>query len=419
MKRIVIIGGGVIGLCTAYYCLRRGHAVTVLERGSPEHDSCSLGNAGMIVPSHFVPLAAPGMIAYGLRTMWNPESPFHLKPRLDPELLDWGMKFIRAATPERVALAAPVLRDLNLASRAEFVALADALPDKFALVQAGLLMLCRDPHTLDEEAAMARRALELGVPAEVLSADETAKLDPGARMDVAGSVYFPKDAHLSPGDFVRALTNALLAGGADFKWRHEVVGWKTNGHRITGVETLDERIVEGDEFLIAGGAWSPEIAKALGVRLPMRAGKGYSLTLREPRELPRLCSILTEARVAVTPMGGSLRVGGTMEIGGLDNAINTARVRGIIKSFVRYFPLFNEDDFTDIVPWVGHRPCSPDGLPYMGRHPRFANLSLATGHAMMGLSLAPVTGRLMSELLSDLEPSMDLSLLAPDRFVDQ
>ena len=148
----------------------------------------------------------------------------------------------------------------------------------------------------------------------------------------------------------------------------------------------------------------------------MQAGKGYSLTLAKPRQLPRLCSIFTEARVAVTPMGDQLRFGGTMEIAGLNEDINSGRVQGIIKSVPNYFPQFTPQDFANVKPWVGLRPCSPDGLPYLGRTQRFANVTIATGHAMMGLSLAPVSGRLVSEILSGDKSSFDLTLLSPDRY---
>src|SRR2546429_2572740 len=190
-KHILIIGGGVIGLCTAYYAARRGHRVTVIDRDTAEDEGCSYGNAGMIVPSHFVPLAAPGMVALGLKWMWNPASPFYIKPRLDWDLLNWAFKFWRAATPERAGRAAPLLRDLHLASRACFEELTE-LSD-FGLVKKGLLMLCKTQHTLAEEAKTAERANQLGVPAEVLDARQTATLDPNVGMDVAGSVYFPKD----------------------------------------------------------------------------------------------------------------------------------------------------------------------------------------------------------------------------------
>jgi len=170
------------------------------------------------------------------------------------------------------------------------------------------------------------------------------------------------------------------------------------------------------KFVLAGGAWSPRLAHELGLHLPIQAGKGYSLTLPKPPQLPQLCSICTEARLAVTPMGSALRIGGTMEIAGLNEDINPVRVRGIIKSALQYFPAFKESDFDGIQPWRGLRPCSPDGLPYIGRTAKFANLSFASGHAMMGLSLGPITGQLIAQILSGEKPPFDLSLLSPDRY---
>lgn len=414
-RRVVIIGGGVIGLSSAYYAARRGFRVTVLDRNPEQRDGCSFGNAGMIVPSHFVPLAAPGMVALGLKWMWNPESPFYIQPRLNWDLLSWGFKFWRAANARQARRAEPLLRDLNFASRAAYEELAQLPGADFGLTTRGLLMLCKTPHTLDEEAKFAARAKELGVPAEVLDAKQTAALDPAVTMDVAGAVFFPKDAHLSPGRFMAMLKAECERLGVAFQWATEVTGFTQHASRITSVKTSTGEL-EADELVLAGGSWSPELSRALRLRLPMQAGKGYSLTLAQPRELPRLCSICTEARLAVTPMGNTLRVGGTMEIAGLNEDINPVRVRGIIKSFPRYFPKFSEADFAGIQPWRGLRPCSPDGLLYLGRPAKFANLTIATGHAMMGLSLGPVTGQLVAQLLAGETPSQDLALLSPDRF---
>ena len=414
-KSIVIIGSGVIGLSTAYYCARRGHRVTVLERGPESRDGCSFGNAGMIVPSHFVPLAAPGMVALGLKWMWNPESPFYIKPRLDWELFDWAFKFWQAANAKRVERAAPLLRDLNFASRACFEELAALPGNDFGLTTRGLLMLCQTQHGLDDEAKFAERANQLGVPAQVLDAKQTALLEPNVTMDVAGAVYFPKDCHLTPGRFMAALKSQCEAAGVRFKWNTDVTGFVQQGSRLTGVRTARGEF-STDEAVLCGGSWSPVIARELGLRIPLQAGKGYSLTLPKPPQLPQLCSIFTEARLAVTPMGTSLRIGGTMEIAGLNEDINPVRVRGIIKSVPKYFPQFAESDFDGVAPWRGLRPCSPDGLPYVGRTAKFANLSLATGHAMMGLSLGPITGRLMAQVLSGEPPQFNLSLLSPDRY---
>lgn len=416
-RRVLILGGGVIGLSTALYCARRGFAVTVVDRNPEQRDGCSFGNAGMVVPSHFIPLAAPGMVGLGLKWMWNPESPFWIKPRLDFDLFNWGYLFWRACSAEHVARSAPLLRDLSLASRQEFEALAELPGNDFGLVQRGLLMLCKSAHALDEEAQAAERARELGIPAEVLDAKQTAALDPGATLDIAGSVFFPKDCHLTPGRFMAGLKQQAVALGVKFDWNVEVNDFRVGRERALGAAVLDGGAeIEADEFVVAGGSWSPAVAAKLALELPMQAGKGYSLTLPNPRQLPQLCSILTEARVAVTPMGNSLRVGGTMEIAGLNEEINPVRVRGILKALPKYYPAFRPEDFDGITPWRGLRPCSPDGLPYVGRTQRFANLTLATGHAMMGLSLAPITGKLVAQVLAGEKPAFDLTLLSPDRY---
>lgn len=414
-RHILIAGGGIIGLCCAYYAAERGHQITLLEKGQPDHDSCSLGNAGMVVPSHFVPLAAPGAVALGLKWMWNPASPFYIKPRLDLDLIKWAWRFYLSANRGHVERSAPLLRDLSLASRSEFVALSKRHGQCFGLVEKGLIMLCKTQHSLDEEAAAAAKANQLGVPANVLSPSQISQLDPGVRYDVVGGVHFPKDCHLNPRQLVDELTRNLVARGAQIRFGTSITGWRTSGNRVDAVQTNVGEL-KADEYVVAGGSWSPDLARGLGVALPMQAGKGYSLTLTQPRQLPELCSIFTEARVAVTPMGGSLRFGGTMEIAGLDESINPIRVRGIINAVPKYFPEFKPEDFEATPVWRGLRPCSPDGLPYVGRLSRYTNCSVASGHAMMGLSLGPITGRLMSEILSDGKPSIDLSLLRPDRF---
>jgi D-amino-acid dehydrogenase len=414
-KHVVIIGAGVIGLASAYYCARRGHRVTVIERESEQRNGCSFGNAGMIVPSHFVPLAAPGMVALGLKWMWNPESPFYIKPRLDADLVGWAWKFWRAANPRHVERSAPLLRDLSFASRECFEELAELPNNDFGLVKRGLVMLCKTQHALDDEANYAAHANRLGVPAEVLDAKALAKLDPHVTMYVAGGVYFPKDCHLSPNHFMAGLKRQCEALGVRFQWDTEIRRLACPDKQVAAVKTQQGEF-DFDELVLCGGSWSPLVARELGLKLPMQAGKGYSLTLTKPRELPQLCSIFTEARTAITPMGSSLRFGGTMEMAGLNEDINPVRVRGIIKSVPKYFPKFTEEDFADVKPWCGLRPCSPDGLPYLGRTRRFSNLTLATGHAMMGLSLGPITGKLVSEIISGEKPSFNLSLLNPDRY---
>lgn len=415
-NQVVIVGGGVIGLCSAYYALKRGFAVTVIEREAAGADNCSMGNAGMIVPSHFTPLAAPGMISKGLRWMFDPESPFYVRPRLNLDLMRWGWLFYRHSTERHVAASRELLRDLNLESRRLFAELAEE--EDFGLVRRGLLMLCNTQKGLDEEARVATDAHEIGLQAEVLDAAAAARLDPAITMNVTGAVYFPQDCHLSPGRFMASIRRRVVAAGGLIESGVTIDSIETRGGAVTAVTAVTGggRRFEGGKFVIAGGSWSADLLKSVGIKLPLQAGKGYSLTLPSPPEMPELCSIFAEAKVAITPMDGSLRFGGTMEVGGLDLSVNPARVRGIVKSVSSYFPKFSERDFDAVEPWAGLRPVSPDGIPYLGQVAGLPNLLAAGGHAMMGLSLGPVSGRLVADLLAGDLPFRPIEAMSPGRF---
>ncbi len=415
---MLIVGGGIVGLSVAYYCSRKGHRVTLLERGGPNRDGCSFVNAGMLVPSHIVPLASPGMVRLGLRWMWNPESPFYVKPRLSADLLRWAWKFHRAATQAHVDRAAPVLRDLHLASRDCYREWASLWNDEFNLVERGMLMLCNTEHGLEEETKAAAYARRLGISSEVLTPSATAELEPNLRMAIAGSVYFPVDCHLTPGRLMAVLAREVERAGVQVSYDTGVADWRSNGDRIEAVRTSgsDGAELSADEYVVCAGIWSKNIVRDLGISIPMQAGKGYSLTMEHPASLPRVGAILSEARVAVTPMGSSLRFAGTMELTGIDERIDAARVRGIVKSVAAYLPDITPAHLKQATVRLGLRPCSPDGLPYVGRVSRFANLSVATGHAMMGMSLGPITGKLMAETLSDEPLSCSMEGLSPDRY---
>lgn len=405
-----------IGLCAALYCTQRGWRVTIVERNAERRDGCSFENTGMVVPSHFVPLAAPGMVALGLKWMWNPAAPFYVRPRASWDLVDWALKFWRAASAAHVQRAAPLLRDLSLASQACYEELAAGEED-FGLQKRGLLMLCKTQRTLEEEAKTAEQARALGIAAEVIDPRKSAALEPGIRMDICGAVHYPGDGNLAPDRLMAVLQRRLAAAGARFAWQSEISGWRLDGGRTIRAAHLESgEQIEADEFVLCAGSWSPGLSRGLGLKLPMQAGKGYSLTLPRPRQSPRLCAMLTEARIAVSPMGGALRFGGTMELSGLNEDIAPERVRGMIDAVPRYYPGLKAADFDGVRPWRGLRPCSPDGLPYLGRTSRISNLVVATGHAMLGMSLGPITGKLTATILSGESTGLDLSLLSPDRY---
>ncbi len=414
-RHVLVVGAGVVGLSTAYYALRKGHRVTIVDRSGPDRDGTSYGNIGMITPSHFVPLASPGMVQKGLRWMRSPESPFYVHPRADLDLVRWGWNFHRAATPERVRAAAPLLRDLGRASRACYEDFVAAHGDTFGLRRTGILMLCNTAHGLEEEVKAAVQAHALGMEARVLNATETAQLDPAMRMDIVGAVHFPEDATLTPGRFMRSLQQWVADAGAEFVWQADVQGWRTSGRRIDAVET-SQGPRTADEFALCAGVWSDGMTRGLRVRIPMQPGKGYSMTIEKTPRRPNIAAILVEGRVAVTPMGEGVRIGGTMELAGLRQGVDDNRVRGILKSMARYYPDFTPEDVRGVPVWFGFRPLSPDGLPYLGRTKLYDNLTVAAGHAMVGLSLGPITGKLVSELLSGEPPSIPLTLLDPDRY---
>jgi D-amino-acid dehydrogenase len=414
-KRVVVLGAGVIGMAVAQACAEEGHAVTVLERLPRGRDGCSFGNAGMVVPSHFTPLATLGTLRLGLKWMWNPESPLYLRPRWDADFFAWMVRFVVSTNPVKVALAEPVLRDFNLFSREVYEELAGRGWD-FGFEKRGLLMLCRTKRGLEEEAHAALRARELGLEADVLDSRGLAAIERGAELQVEGAVHYRGDRHLVPERFVGCLEEDAAARGADLRFGVEVVDWDCTRGRVMAVRTSEGERFEADEFVVCGGAWSDAVVSGLGVRLPMQPGRGYSLTLRKPRQVPDVCSILCEDRVAVTPMSGGLRVGGTMELAGMGRPVNPARVAALGRALVRYYPSFVESDFAGIEPWQGLRPCSPDGLPYLGRTQRWSNVVVATGHAMMGLSLAPGTGRLVAAVIGEREPEVPVELFSPDRF---
>ncbi|GAB3272013.1 FAD-dependent oxidoreductase [Larkinella harenae] len=413
MKHIGIIGGGVIGLCSAYYLNKAGYRVTVFDKNSIT-DGCSFGNAGMIVPSHIIPLAQPGMIAKGMRMLMRSTSPFYIKPRLNADLLRWGWLFYKHSTPAHVERSIPALRDISLLSKQLYQELAQTEGLSFGWEEVGLLMLYKTAsaeHEMAEEAEVANRA---GIEARQLSGAQVQELEPNVRVNVRGAVYFPGDAHLNPSQLIRSLVTYLKKQGVTVLEGQAVTGFGRSGSRITSVRTTTEHSV--DELVIAAGAWSPELTRLLGVSLPLQGGKGYSFMLQNQQPNIRVPAIMLEARATATPMGPDLRFAGTLEVAGTDLSVNMNRVRGIVNAIQNYYPDLPADLPEISKVWSGLRPCSPDGLPYIGRMPGFENLTLATGHGMMGVSLGPGTGKLVADVLTNQTTAMDISVFSPVRF---
>jgi D-amino-acid dehydrogenase len=411
---IGIVGGGIIGLCSAYYLHKAGHRVTLIDQDTMA-DGCSFGNAGMIVPSHIIPLAQPGMISKGMRWMLNSTSPFYVKPRLNLDLARWGWLFYRHANDAHVQRSIPALRDLSLLSKTLYQDLAANGDLDFEWQERGLLMLYKTAgaeHEMAEEADIANRA---GIEAQLLNGQQVQDLEPDVHVDVRGGIFYPGDAHLNPTELIRSLVAYLRKNGVTILENRTVTGFGKTGNHVTAIQTA-EGAVPIDTVVVAGGAWSPVISKQLGLNLSLQGGKGYSFMLRGLANNVRVPAIMLEARATATPMGQDLRFAGTLEVAGTDMTVNMNRVRGIVQSINNYYPeIAVSMPKVDHV-WRGLRPCSPDGLPYIGRTDRFDNVVLATGHGMMGLSLGPATGKLVSEAIAEEVDSMAIDAFSPDRF---
>lgn len=413
MADIVIIGGGIIGLSAAYFLHHDGHRVTVLDKGAIT-GNCSYGNAGMIVPSHFVPLASPGMISRGIRWMFDSKSPFYVRPSLSRALIGWGWEFMRHANARHVQASAVPLRDLSLLSRGLYTDLAAQPGFDVGLRHGGILAFYKTEKAAEEEMELVDDAVALGLDMAVLNPAECKALQPGLALDVLGAVHYRCDSHLTPMALMDGLRAHLLQNGVKIIPRHEVTTATVSDGAVRTV-TAGGQSFAADHFVLAAGSWSQGLAAKLGLKIPVMPGKGYSFLRENPGGAITIPALLCEARVAVTPMDNMVRYGGTMELGRMDDKINMKRVEGIVSSIPRYFPNLSTAMPSPQEVWHGYRPSSPDGLPYIGYSRKLKNLMIATGHGMMGLSLGPATGLLVSELIGGRKPSIDPTPFSPDR----
>jgi len=411
-QRAVVVGAGVIGVCAAYYLAEAGWQVTILEQGRV-CAGCSYGNGGAIVPSHSVPLAAPGVWQQALRWLFNSKSPFRISPRFDPSLLAWLWRFRQACTEQHAGRALPVLRDLSYGSQALFHELMKNEELDCRYQETGAMMVYRTPRGFAAGLDEAARLRVAGIPSQTLDLSEARGLAPALSPSVLGAIFFPDDAHLVPDAFVRALARRAEDRGVDIRTETEVLGFRTNGRRIFGIETTRGDL-QADDVVLATRAWSPLLAQMLGLRLPIQPAKGYSVTYLQGSGGPRVPVILAEAKAGITPMSDWLRVAGTLELSGFDLSINRRRVDAIIRSAAQYVDGLESLPLREI--WRGLRPCTPDGLPIIGRPSSLDNLILATGHAMLGVTLGPITGLLVSQLASGEKPKLSLHALRPQRF---
>lgn len=411
-KEISIIGGGIQGLCCAYYLLQEGFKITVFEPNT-EATGASYVNAGYLTPSHIIPLAAPGIIAKGLKWMLNSSSPFYVKPRWNTDFLRWSWGFYKSSTSKKVKQAIPVIKEINLLSETCFKNIKESghLGD-FQLENKGLLMLYKTQKAGKAEQAIAHNALDLGLGVTFPSINELKTLQPNLNSKIIGSILYRCDSHTTPTEVMPKLKNYLISKGVVFI-KKQVTGFNLKNNTITALKTKNISYPT-HEVVLAAGVWSSQLSKLLQLNIALEAGKGYKIDVFRETGIT-LPAILMEAKVAVTPMNGFTRFAGTMELSGINSNIKTKRVNAIAKAAEAYYTNLKITAAEKAAATSGMRPVSPDGLPYIGRTQKYRNLCLATGHAMMGWSLGPATGKLITEIITNKPSSMNLNAFNPDR----
>ena len=413
MKNIIIIGGGIVGLSSAYFLQKEGHQVTVIDK-SDITSGASFVNAGYITPSHIIPLASPGKISQGIRWMFNSASPFYLKPRLDTDFLRWSWYFHKSSTMAKVEKAIPVIKDINIMSQDLYHDMkASGDLGNFHLERKGLLMIYKTYQSFEHEMEVAEKASFLGLEVSELNKSQLGAIEPNININAKGAIHYECDGHTSPTELMPKLLAYLKGVGVQIKTDEEVLDLKLSNGKISTIKT-SKGSYTADDIILAAGSWSGILSKKMHIKLSLQAGKGYRINVPRPTGII-MPAILMEASMAVTPMREFTRFAGTMEFSGINNIIRKERVLAIVNGAKRYYPELEitQEEIADVR--TGMRPVSPDGLPYIGKSDTIKNLTFATGHAMMGWSLGPATGKLVSEIIDDKKTSIDISAFAPGR----
>ncbi len=412
MKHCIIIGGGIIGLCSAYYLQKEGHQVTVVDQSGMD-SGASYVNAGYLSPSHIVPLSAPGVMKKGLKWMFNSSSPLYIKPRLESDFLKWVLAFNKSCNANHVKKAIPAIKSISLLSQDLYDDIRQTENFSFHYEKKGLLMLCQTEKMLEEEVKTAHLAKREGLDASEISLQDLKTLEPNVNINVKGATYYKCDSHTTPHEFMIEMKTYLQTVGVQFLLNEKVEDLTVDNGKISEIKT-NKQSLKADEFVLAAGSWSHLLSKKLGIKLLLQAGKGYRINTTQTTGI-QIPSILTEAKVAVTPMNGFTRFAGTMEIAGINHTINSTRVEAISQATTRFYPNVELTQQEKQNAACGLRPVTPDGLPYIGKSSKCENLTIATGHAMMGWSMGTATGKLVSEIISNHPTSLDVNVFTPDR----
>ncbi|MCM3766275.1 FAD-binding oxidoreductase [Neobacillus niacini] len=412
MSKVIVIGGGIIGLASAYYLRKKGCEVVVMEKGEPGA-ACSRGNMGWICPTLSEPVPAPGLVKTTLKWMLSPDSPLYIKPTIVPSLFPWLYQFWRNCNEAAFEKG----YDAGLLLSRETFKLFDELEREkqvqFEMHRKGLLFVFLKEKMVEEKFHELQKAAKIGLPLpEIKTRSEVLDMEPALSTSIAGGLYLPAERHVRPKSLSKGLCKWLVENGVEVKTNCEVTDFILQEGKMTGIR-INHEVLEGDQFLLTTGVWTHQLLKNLDLNIPMTAGKGYSITISNPSTTLNHPLYLGDSKVGLSPFHDAIRIGGTMELSGINTSMNTKRISSLEKSVSKYLK-------TSITGskkvWVGMRPMTPDGLPILGPVPTFNNLYVASGHAMSGISMSLATGVIMANLIYDSQSPINLTPFSPERF---
>ena len=410
---VVVVGAGIIGIACAHYLTRAGFAVTVIDQGRIG-GGCSHGNCGHICASHVLPMTEPAALREGLASLVRRDAPFKVRPQWRVGMLWWLLQFARRCTRRHMLAAAGHQQAILESSRREYATLVaeGAIGDEWR--DDGLLYVLKTRKGMDAFARMdAMLRDEFGVVARRVESEHLPALDPALRTGLAGAFHYEGDASVRPDALVRDWAAALGSRGVRFEENRRLTGVQVRSGNVVSVET-DRGALRADQFVIATGAWTGRLASTFGRSLPLEPGKGYSLTMSNPAKCPAHPLLFPEHRVGVTPFRDGFRLGSMLELCGFDSSIPPRRIAQLVASARHYLV---EPEGAEIrETWSGWRPITWDSLPVIGRMANLSNVVLATGHHMLGMTMAPATGRLVAEIVGERSPHIDPAPFSPARF---
>ncbi len=404
---VIIIGGGIIGLCCAYYLIKESKSVIVLEKGMPE-DASSYANCGLVAPSHAMPLNSPELILKALKWLPKKNSPFYIKPQLSFSFWTWMISFALNAKSKITEHNKVGKNNLLMSSKALFEELIQTHNIKCNWSNKGVLFVFLSKKTFERHGKLNSKLTKFNKALKATSyvGKELREKEPAISDNVYGGWLYPIDASLKPDEFLKELKMLIVAKGSKIVNRAEVTAFETDNNKITGVKTKAGYFT-ANQYVMATGAWSSKLGTKLGVDIPVIPGKGYSITMKKTKLMPKIPCMMVEKKVVATPFNNSYRLGGTMEFAGFDTKINKNRINALKAAAELYL----KEPYSAEVEeeWFGWRPMTNNDLPIIDFVPRYNNLLIAAGHNMVGISMATGTGKLVAELITGKKPHIDPS----------